>query len=250
MTLEIAGETTGLGVGPVVVVSKDATTCEATCGAGPSCNACQEQNGSDCLTRTIGFWGTHPWITNDFDPVTVCGKSLSCNGEDDGKSNHSCPAGFCDSVMEGLGSIGGEDPKNSSYISMIKQLTAAKLNLNATADKAPGATCSSWTYQGMTIQQWIAYCDNTSSSPGQSNMCNQGKATISNSGCIEALNAFNNSDDTGKFADQTYLPFDRPSLDDYGNVSGADPSQFNKAQGNGGDPKLVIGKYVGGKDCR
>ncbi len=46
----------------------------------------------------------------------------------------------------------------------------------------------------------------------------------------EALPAFNNSQDIG--FTQTPAPFNRPLVDDYGNASGADPSQFTKAQGN------------------
>jgi len=232
MTLNIAGETGGLGKGATVVVDKEATTCTSSCLAGPSCAPCDtEPPGEACLTRTIGFWGTHPWITNDNDPVRVCGQELGCNGGSDGKSDPSCGAGSCNDIMEGLGSIGGEDPKNSAYISMVKQLTAAKLNLNATDKLFPGSTCTSWTYQNKTIGTWISECEA---------LCGANKATISSSGCIEALNDFNNSEDTGFTV--TPSPFDRPPVDDFGNVSGADPSGFTKAQGNKGDKKLVIGK--------
>jgi hypothetical protein len=244
MTLEIAGETSSLGVGPIVLVSKDSTTCEATCGAGPSCNACQElEDGEACLTRTIGFWGTHPWITNDYDPVTVCSKSLDCSGADDGKSNPSCPAGSCSSIMEGLGSIPGELKTNGPYVAMVRQLTAAKLNLAATAILSPGATCSSWTYLDMTIQQWLAFYDTAT-------MCSANKATISGSGCIEALDTFNNSEDNG--FEQTPAPFDRPSVDDFGNISGADPTGFVAAHGNTNPPgKWVIGKNINnGGQCQ
>lgn len=242
MTLEIAGETSGLGKGPIVLVSKDSTTCEATCGAGPSCKTCDDElplNGA-CLTRTIGFWGTHPWITNDYDPVTVCEKPLNCSDADDGKSNPSCPAGSCTSIMEGLGSIPSELKTNQSYVAMVRQLTAAKLNLNATAALSEGATCSSFTYQDKTIQEWIAYCEG---------LCGANKATISGSGCIEALDTFNNSQDTG--FDVTPAPFDQPSVDDHGNISGADPKGFVAAHGNTNPPgKWVIGKNVGGHNCQ
>jgi hypothetical protein len=241
MTLNIAGELTGLGNGVTTVVSKESGDCNESCLAGPSCEPCNPPlEGGECLTRTIGFWGTHPWITNDYDPVTVCGKTLDCSGASDGKSDPSCLAGSCTSIMEGLGSIGGESPPNAAYIAMVKQLTAAKLNLNATAALFPGASCADFRYNGQTIQQWISYCEN---------LCSSNQATISSSGCIEALNAFNNSQDTGFTV--TPSPFDRPPVDDFGNISGADGSGFTAAQGNSTPPgKWVIGKNVGGHDCR
>jgi hypothetical protein len=250
MTLNIAGETTGLGVGAAVVVDKEATTCTSSCLAGPSCERCDGDGGSNhCLTRTLGFWGTHPWITNNYatdtNPITVCGNPLDCDDPDDGKSSPSCTAGTCDSVMEGLGSNpGGELSTNQPYVSMIKQLTAVKLNLAATTALAPPDTkiCEDWTFQGKTIRQWIETCE--------SSFCAGTKSQISSSGCIEAFDDFNNSQDSG--FDQTPAPFDRPSVDDRGGVSGADPFQFTRAAGKYTPPgKLVIGKNAtGGTDCR
>jgi hypothetical protein len=242
MTVSIAGENTGLGLGAAIVVDKEGNTCTSACMQGPSCEPCEQPpDGEACLTRTIGFWGTHPWITNNYDPVTVCGKPLDCSGADDGKSNPACLAGSCTSIMEGLGSIPSELKGNEAYVTLVRQLTAAKLNLNATGALTGNAgQCSSFNYQGMSIQQWITSCET---------LCNANKSTISSSGCIEALNAFNNSQDTG-FA-QTPPPFDRPSVDDHGNVSGADPSAFTAAQGNSNPPgKWVIGKNVGGHNCQ
>lgn len=254
MTLSIAGETTELGFGATVVVDKEATTCTSSCLAGPSCERCDDPPSSNhCLTRTLGFWGTHPWITNDFatvaQPIGVCGRSLDCAGADDGKSNPACMAGSCDSVMEGLGSNpGGELPTNQPYVSFVKQLTAAKLNLAATAALAPPGTriCGDWTYGGKTIREWLATCEGTATASGLvGGLCSSNKAQISGSGCIEALDAFNNSEDSG--FEQTPPPFARPSADDHGAVSGADPSQFDLAKGKTTPPgKLVIGKFPGG----
>jgi hypothetical protein len=237
MTINIPGELNKPGLGAAVVVDKEATTCTANCLAGPSCETCGGENGGgECLTRTIGFWGTHPWITNDYAPVMVCAKSLVCDGLSDGKSNPSCEFGHCNDIMEGLGSIGSESPKNSAYIAMVKQLTAAKLNLNATAALAAGATCADFRYNEKSIQTWITDCEA---------LCGASDATISGSGCTEALNAFNNSQDTG--FDVTPSPFDRPPVDDLGNISGADSSGFTGAQSNNkGQQKLVIGKNLTG----
>ncbi|HKV09694.1 MAG TPA: hypothetical protein VJ725_16250 [Thermoanaerobaculia bacterium] len=241
MTVTFAGELTGLGSGPMAVVDKEATTCTASCMAGPSCNRCNPPPpGQECLTRTIGFWGNHPWITNNYVPVTVCGKSLGCSGGISTTSSPACLAGTCDSVIEGLCSVPGSELKsNTAYVSMVRQMTAAQLNLNATASHFIGATCSAFTYGGKNIQQWIADCES---------LCGADEATISASGCIEALDAFNNSEDTG--FDVTPSPFDRPPVDDFGKISGADSKQCGKAQGNGKDPKLVIGMKVGSNDCR
>jgi hypothetical protein len=237
MELQVAGETNELGLGVAVVVSKESQDCNQSCLAGPSCDRCDEPSGGDgeCLTRTLGFWGTHPWITNDYDPVTVCGVSLGCHGADDGESDPSCESHTCNSIMEGLGSNGGELRNGSAYISMVKQLTAAKLNLNATGAIVPGATCSDFVYEGKSIQAWIQYCEG---------LCNKSQSQISSSGCIEALDAFNNSEDTG--FDATPAPFDKPPIDDHGNVSGADPSAFTAAHSSG----YVIKKNVpGGANC-
>lgn len=256
MTLSLAGETTGLGSGATVVVDKEATTCTSSCLAGPSCDRCDKDDpkSNHCLTRTLGFWGAHPWITNNYsteaNPITVCGKPLDCDDPDDGQSSPSCMAGTCDSAMEGLGSNPGTElSSNQPYVSMIKQLTAAKLNLAATTALAPPSTriCTDWTYNGKTIAEWLAICEGATAGSG---LCSASKTEISSSGCVEALDAFNNSQDTG--FDSTPEPFDRPSVNDRGVVSGADSKQFILAQGKSSNPgKLVIGKQVPqGKDCR
>jgi hypothetical protein len=251
MTLRIAGETSGLGLGAAVAVDKEANTCTSTCLAGPSCEYCDDPPGNNhCLTRTIGFWGTHPWITNNYatdaSPISVCGKAVDCDDSGVDSAVPACNAGSCDSVMEALGSVpGSELPSNQPYVSLVKQLAAAKLNLKATQVVAPvgGNICTDWTYSGKSIQQWIELCES-------STMCNSSKSQISSSGCIEALDAFNNSEDTG--FSQTPPPFDRPSIGDNGVIIGADGGQFTLAQGRTTPPgKLVIGKNVaGGVDCR
>lgn len=240
MELHIADEFNSLGKGAAVVVDKASTTCTETCIAGPSCTRCDNgTSGSKCLTRTIGFWGTHPWITNNYDPVTVCGIQVGC--DDLGNDTSACSAGNCNSITEALCSAPGlEYPKNQAYVTLIRQLTAAKLNLNATAALGEGATCSDFEHGGKSIQQWIELCE--------ADFCDANKASISSSGCIEALDAFNNSQDTG--FDSTPVPFNQPSLDDNGNVAGADPTQCQIAKGTGSDPKLVIGKKTHDNNCK
>lgn len=260
MTLTIAGETTGLGSGASVVVDKEATTCTASCMAGPSCERCDkdEPGSNHCLTRTLGFWGTHPWITNNYatqeNPISVCGKPLDCDDPDDGQSNPSCMAGACDSVMEGLGSNPGTElSTNQSYVSFVKQLTAVKLNIAATTALAPSGSeiCTDWRYKDKSIAEWITLCEGTITSTGLTGgYCFSNKSQISSSGCIEAFDAFNNAQDSG--FETTPEPFDRPSLNDHGVVSGADSHQFTLAHGKTTPPgKLVIGKQASASnDCR
>ena len=67
----------------------------------------------------------------------------------------------------------------------------------------------------MGIQEWIDYCE--------ANFCAANKQAISASGCIEALDAFNNSEDAG--FEQTPDPFNRPGP--------ALVGECQKARGNG-----------------
>lgn len=91
-------------------------------------------------------------------------------------SNPSCGTGQCTDIMEGLGSIGKALKGNAVYVSMVKQLTAAKLNLNATAALFSGASCSDFKFSDKSISQWISSCES---------LCGADQATISSSGCIE-----------------------------------------------------------------
>jgi hypothetical protein len=206
MTVNIAGENTGLGLGAAVVVDKESNTCTSSCIAGPSCDACDPPSEEgQCLTRTRGFWGTHPHIATQFLPVTVCGETIDVT-----------QAGTC-STSEALCTSANDYKKNPSYLTLIAQLTAAKLNLNATAAVGdPGASCSGYPKIGdKTIQQFIADCE--------ANLCNGSKAAIIASTCLELLDAFNNSQDVG-FA-PTPAPFDTPGP--------AQPAQCQAARGNG-----------------
>jgi len=173
MQLSIAGETVLLGVGAIQVQSKAGPDCtDGACIKGPSCEDCDntgEGNGDECLTRTLGFWGTHPHITELFLPITVCGEDLTMTD-----------AGTCDSVTEALCvNPGKESRRNRAYAQLVRQLAAAKLNLAATA--ANSGSCPT------EIDDIIAACEA---------FCGEDQRTISNSGCIEALEEFNESVDT------------------------------------------------------
>ena len=105
-------------------------------------------------------------------------------------------------------------PGNPPSLTLVAQLTAAELNLAATAATVHG-TCEDFEYNDKSIQEWISYCE--------ANFCGASKQAISGSGCIEALDAFNNSDDTG--FDETPSPFDHPGP--------AQVDECQKARGNG-----------------
>lgn len=199
MRLSIAGELPTLGPGAAMTVTKAGRDCVSACIQGPSCNPCVQPPDDACLTRTAGFWGTHPHIADDFLPVTVCGHDLNQTA-----------AGSCDSATEALCVSGGRESRsNPPYTQLVRQLTAAKLNLAASA--ANGGTC------GAEIEARIAECEG---------LCGASKQVISASGCIEDLDAFNNSQDT---VPSTPAPFDSPGP--------AQPGDCQSANGNG----VVIG---------
>lgn len=202
MELTVAGETAGLGAGAIQVQSKAGPACAINCLLGPSCQPCDPGQGDACLTRTPGFWGTHPHITGLFLPVTVCGEELSTTD-----------AGSCASATEAMCvAPGKESKKNSAYAQLVRQLTAAKLNLAATA--ANGGSCAA-----SDIEDRIAECEAL--------YCSGKQSEISGSGCIEDLTGFNESLDTLPL---TPAPFDRPGP--------AQPGECQEANGNG----LVIGQ--------
>jgi hypothetical protein len=199
MTVNIPSEQVGLAA--AVVVDKAGPDCTGTCIAGPSCEECvPPPPPGGCLTRTPGFWGTHPHITEQFLPVSVCGVSLSTT-----------LAGSGNSATEALCVAGGvECRSNPAYAQLVRQLAAAKLNLVATA--ANGGTC------GPAITELITKCES---------LCAADQKTISASGCIQLLDAFNNSVDT---LTPTPAPFNNPGP--------AQPEACQTATGNG----IVIGK--------
>jgi hypothetical protein len=201
--LTIAGEQPSLGRGGASTVSKAGNQCVTSAICGPACD-CGEFLEEGCLTRTAGFWGTHPSITDDFLSITVCGEELSVT-----------TAGGCDSVTEALCVSPGLEAnksldRNPPYAQLVRQLAAAKLNLAATA--ANGGTC------GAEIDALITKCEGK---------CGASKGQINASNCIEDLAAFNESLDT--FA-STPPPFDAPGR--------AEPGECQAANGNG----IVISK--------
>jgi hypothetical protein len=130
--------------------------------------------------------------------------------------------------MEALGGAGGEYKPCPQYAAFVAQLTAAKLNLAATANIFE-ASCADWTdpVSGKSILGVIADCE-TSSKCG----CASKSAGFSLEACIASLDAFNQSPDV-LVDGVTPAPFDRPSVDDSGRISGADPKNYTAAHTDG-----------------
>ena len=128
-----------------------------------------------CLSRTPGFWKNHPDVTSTFLPVTSCGLDLDAFAE----------------VAEDM-CISGTEAKAAGttmqQLQLIRQCAAA--NLNVAASVAGGGDCDT-DFPG--IADTIAECCNDSDSICQSALSG---SAIAGSGCIDALDEFNNSDDS------------------------------------------------------
>ena len=146
--------------------------------------------GEGCFTRTPGFWGTHPAVTDLFLPLVSCGIDID-NVVD--ATNGSAIEDMC-SVGRDSKRFSNDDDNNQStsnqQVQLERQCMAAQLNLAATAFF--GGSCDT-EFPGMAVS--IASCcglavDDVST-------CNGGNtpADISASECIEKLDMFNNLSD-------------------------------------------------------
>jgi hypothetical protein len=161
--------------------------------------------GEGCLTRTPGFWGTHPEVTAGFLPLTVCGVEMTTT-----------EAGLAASITEDLCS-NGRDVKAAAtsppQLQLLRQCAAAALNL--TAGASAGGSCeASFPGTNMLFEQCCG---------GADPVCSSGATAqeIAASGCIEKLDAFNNSTDTMA----AFGPFVSPGP--------ATPEECRDANGNG-----------------
>ncbi len=175
-----------------------------------------------CLTRTPGFWGTHPHVTSQYLSLDSCGLTLDST---EPKTVASATEDMC---------ISGQDAKGAKtsmqQLQLVRQCMAA--NLNLAASRAGGGSCDG------TVEARIASCCSSLCSSGASG------SSISNSMCIEDIDAFNNSADT---------------LAPYGSFLSpgpADPTSCKSSRGNGwvnktddqGD-KRKLGPAGGGKSA-
>jgi hypothetical protein len=108
--------------------------------------------GKGCLTRTPGFWGNHPAITNQFLDVEVCGVTID---------NVSASSGT--SAIEAICSVGRDGSILGPQLTqLVRQCTAAALNIAASAQG--GGNCSS-EFPNLEVQM-DACCDAQSACTG------------------------------------------------------------------------------------
>ena len=161
-----------------------------------------------CLTRTPGFWGTHPHVTVQYLAIEVCGKPIDTT---EAGNNHSSAEAMC---MSGTDAKNASPKSNMHYLQLVRQLTAAKLNVAASATGE--GTCD--TVGGVDIDALIERCE-AAALCGDSGP--KGGSLITASGCIGLLDAFNNSEDT-------LAPFDS-----FLSPGPAAPAECQEANGNG-----------------
>jgi hypothetical protein len=172
--------------------------------------------GGLCLTRTPGFYGTHPHVTELFLPVQSCGVTV------DGvlpETPVSATEDMCVNANDAW-------PNSTSpqQLSLIRACTAAALNFAASAEG--GGNCSG---HSTDILATLDHCCNT--------VCTLGLPgwRISNSQCIEMVDDFNNSNDTLP----AFGPFISPGP--------ADPGYCQDSNGNGWvNPGRNLGPGGGG----
>ncbi len=193
--------------------------------AGPCPEVCE-----GCITRTPGYWGAHPDITQRFLPLENCGIPITNTG-----AFPTFPP-FIGSAIEDLcshnrdakdndGKFNNNIDKSTSpqQLQLIRQCMAAHLNLAASAFFEGGCAnelgALSELFDGATIDECcgptICGGDLTGSE-------------ISETSCIDFLDAFNNSDDTHPtftdFCPNAALGTEPPC--------NADPASCSQASGN------------------
>jgi hypothetical protein len=205
---DIAAGTNVMLTGMVPVTADACNTVTVTCfiegtelPVSDTSDALCPGRGQGCLTRTPGFWGTHPHITDDFLPQTVCGTPLGNVGFGNGNS-----------AIEAICSV-GKDGKilGPQLTQLIRQCTAAYLNVAATLEGDGNCT----TEFADLSQVLDACCD------AESLCTSDPVGGFSVTHCIDVLDAFNNSLDSLA----SFGPFLKPGP--------ADPSACQGAKNNG-----------------
>jgi hypothetical protein len=178
----------------------------------------------ECLTRTPGFWCTHPTVTDLFLDVNVCGLPLT-----------NVQVATVGSAIENMNF--GNDHKASTspqLLQLVRQCTAAALNQSASLGNDGDCRSTPIGTSSTFGAVFDACCSASFCTAGTS------ASAITASGCIEKLDQFNNSEDT--FADAP-APFDNlgtamcPIPDPFEplltNACSAQPARCNEANGNG-----------------
>ena len=204
-----AGETVDV---PFVVDGLAADACnKATvmCRIGPSgpvvikkADDLCEVPGGGCFTRTPGFWGNHPEIMEQFLPVLSCGITVD---QIEDRTEWSATEDLCKNARDAK-----RNNTSVQQLSLIRACTAAALNLQVTALNEGNCETD---FPGISNLMDTCCTD----------VCNGGidGNTISETGCIGAIDAFNNMIDT----------LDTPDL--FVSPGPADPDLCKDARGNG-----------------
>lgn len=145
---------------------------------------CEFEEREGCLTRTPGFWATHPHVTAEFLEIEVCGTTLD-----------NVNAGNGHSAIEAMCSVGRDGRILGPQLTqLVRQCTAAALNIAASQEL--GGNCSS-DFPG--IDTTFAACCG-----GESICTGETVGDYSVESCITALDFFNNTDpDTLNFSSET-----------------------------------------------
>jgi len=175
------------------MLASDSTPCPDTDNDACTTAGCNGQGVCDqnhmhcvqgCFTRTPGFWGTHPAITQ-----AVLGAGLpSC-----GLVVNTTAAATPVSSTEDICSVGTDSKANHTspqQVQLIRQCMSAALNLAATAHAPTPGDCNSVS-PGIS-SQFDTCCT------GPTSVCDSGAspAAIDASGCIGILDRFNNLETT------------------------------------------------------
>ena len=144
-----------------------------------------------CLTRTPGFWGTHPRITEQV--IADNGGSVPSCGLDVNKDRPKTPVSAVEDLCESNLDARANNT-SPQQLQLIRQCLAAELNIVATAQAPISGDCESvLDSTGETISALMDRCCN-----GEGNLCDSGASgsVISGSDCIGLLDTFNNSGET------------------------------------------------------
>jgi hypothetical protein len=176
--------------------------------------------GQGCLTRTPGFWATHPFLITDApanDPrsldlldLEICGlvfdNTVAGVASNTGANTNSTTEAMCS-----VGTDGKLYQGKSQQAQLVRQCVAAELNVAATLEG--GGDC---------LGDRPGLGDLIEGCCGVESICTGDVANGFNVGsCIDQLDAFNNSNDSIA----TFAPFNGPGP--------ADPSYCQAAKGNG-----------------
>jgi len=207
-TETVTGGTFGLAVGSTNVTTPDSAnisgatanfcnTAHISCNSGAaqadSSVVCPVPPPGTCVTRTPGYWGTHPNQTDSVIAGSLDSCGLTLTGFGSPTVNLSAVEDLCESNNDA--NSNNDTRTSSQQLQLIRQCTAAAINLKLSGNGSITAgeqACSSFPNIATTF---------TNCCVGTGSTCDSGQTgqAISNSGCITTLDAFNNQFDNVSF---------------------------------------------------